>query len=142
MKMRVRVGNIEVDYEGAEAFLEKKLPDLVIQLSKLESGSQNGRRDGGHLHVGSGDSTTLARFLQKHTTGKNQLRKFLATAEWLHIRGTETLKTGDVAKALQNSHQSKLANPSDCLNKNVSKGYCEKSGDGFFVTDDGRKELG
>ena len=36
----------------------------------------------------------------------------------------------------------KLSNPSDSLNSNVGKGYCEKDGKHFFVTPEGRQSLG
>jgi len=65
----------------------------------------------------------------------------LATAEWLHRKGHKNITTRDVAKALQDNHQKRLGNPADCLNKNVSKGHCEKIGKEFFVTDDGRETL-
>jgi hypothetical protein len=44
--------------------------------------------------------------------------------------------------ALAKNHQKRLANAADCLNKNVAKGYCEKTADGFFITPDGLKHLG
>jgi hypothetical protein len=51
------------------------------------------------------------------------------------------MKTGDVTKALKGAHQSRIGNPADCLNQNVQKGYCEKDGGEFFVTDDGKQSL-
>jgi len=51
------------------------------------------------------------------------------------------LTTGDVSKALKDSNQSRLGNPSQCLNDNVSKGYCEKDGKQFFVTQEGKVSL-
>ncbi len=77
---------------------------------------------------------SLAKFLDQKNAAKKQVERFLATAEWLTIRGTAKMSTGDVTKALKDSHLPRLANPSDCLNKNVSKGYCEKDGRKFFVT--------
>jgi hypothetical protein len=37
-KMRIKVGQIEVDYEGTEEFLKKDLPALLLSVSKLFSG--------------------------------------------------------------------------------------------------------
>jgi hypothetical protein len=90
----------------------------------------------------SGNHVTLARFLQEKKAGSNQVKRFLATAEWLTARGNGKVRTGDVTKALKDSHQGRLSNPADCLNKNVAKGYCEKDGKQFFVTPEGRTSLG
>lgn len=140
-KIRARVGEVEVEYEGPEAFLDKKLPELISQLSKLSEAGRQPRGGKGKNGPNSEDPGSLASFLHAHDAGKNQLRRFLATAQWLHLKGTEKLKTGDVVKALKDNHQSRLANASDCLNKNVSKGLCEKDGTSFFVTPEGQQEL-
>ena len=71
----------------------------------------------------------------------SQTDKFLATALWLTNKGQINLKTGDVTKALRDSQQSRIGNPSDILNKNIRKGYCEKVNDGFFVTQEGKDYL-
>jgi hypothetical protein len=46
-----------------------------------------------------------------------------------------------VSKALNDANQKRLGNPAECLNQNVAKGYCEKDGKQFFVTDDGKSSL-
>ena len=71
-----------------------------------------------------------------------QVNRFLSTADWLRRRGNENLTTAAVTKALRDQKQKRLTNPSDCLNNNVSKGYCEKGGGGFFITPDGLTKLG
>ncbi|MGJ8629052.1 MAG: hypothetical protein ACSHXB_18990 [Sulfitobacter sp.] len=52
------------------------------------------------------------------------------------------MKTAEISKSLKDNQQSKLSNPSECLNKNVGKGFCEKTSEGFFVTPEGWAELG
>jgi hypothetical protein len=42
---------------------------------------------------------------------------------------------------LVDNQQKRLANPADCLNKNVSKGFCEKNDGGFYITPEGLKKL-
>ena len=84
---------------------------------------------------------TLPVFLNEKNATKNQLNKFLATAIWLHARGKKRLKTSDITSALKEAQQSRLGNPSDCLNKNVKKGYIEKDGNEFFVTSEGKTTL-
>jgi hypothetical protein len=48
----------------------------------------------------------------------------------------------DITKALSDNQQGKLGNPGDCLNKNVKKGFCEKEGKEFYVTEEGFTSLG
>ncbi len=142
-KIRIKVGEVEVEYEGAEAFLNKKLPELIGQLSKLAEHVPAAPSSGGQRHhPPRGTAGTLSSFLEAKSAKTNQLKRFLATSEWLHLRGTNRLKVGDIAKALKDNNQSRLSNPSDCLAKNVRKGHCEKDGREFFVTDDGRSALG
>ena len=85
---------------------------------------------------------TLAAFFKTANNVDSQGGKFLATAEWLHLKGGDTLKTSDVTRAISANRQSKLNNAADSLNQNVKKGFCEKSGQGFYVTDEGRQALG
>ena len=35
-KLRIRIGNVEVEYEGQESFLNKKLPELIANVAKIE----------------------------------------------------------------------------------------------------------
>lgn len=144
-KIRVRAGEVEVEYEGAESFLDKKLPELIAQLSALDANTRpDDVTDGGDRNkpAGGSDPGALGSFLRKYNASVNQMQRFLATSQWLHLRGSQTIKTSEVSKALQGNHQSRLGNPSEFLNKNVAKGFCEKSGSGFFVTEEGRAELG
>lgn len=83
----------------------------------------------------------LATFLKENKATSNQMRKFIATAVWLEAKGKNRLTTGDISKALTDSKQTRLGNPTDCLNKNVTKGFCEKVGKEFFVTEDGKNSL-
>lgn len=145
-KIKIKVGGVEVDYEGPEAFLNKKLPELITQLSslakKVPAGDEPDGGGGGTGGNGGGAVGTLASFLKVKKVGANQNKRFLATAEWLHRKGSKHVKTAEVTKALRDNRQSRLGNASQCLNSNVSSGHCEKVGKEFFVTDDGRASLG
>ena len=139
-KIRVKVGEIELDYEGPESFLDKKLPELISRLSQLaESPSMDPAKP--RARRAAGDPSTLASFLKASSVGTSQNKKFLATAEWLHRKGSARVKTGDVTKALKDNHQSRIGNASQCLSSNVTSGYCEKDGKQFYVTDEGRATL-
>ena len=136
-KIKIKVGGVEVDYEGPEAFLNKKLPELITQLSSLAK-KVPARVD----PDGGGATGTLASFLKVKKVGTNRTKRFLATAEWLHRKGSKYVKTVDVTKALRDNKQTKVGNSSQCLNTNVSSGYCEKVGNEFYVTEEGRDSLG
>ncbi|MFZ5739371.1 MAG: hypothetical protein ACOY6K_21085 [Pseudomonadota bacterium] len=86
---------------------------------------------------------SLATYIRAKGGDQSQIQRFLATAHWLESRGHEPLTASAVSKALSDHHQKRLANPADCLNKNVRKGLCEKSKkDGsFFITPEGLAAL-
>jgi hypothetical protein len=85
---------------------------------------------------------SLASYIKSKKAEKNQVRRFLVTAHWLLGRTTAALTASAVAKALLDNHQKRLANSADCLNKNVSKGFCEKTkGGAFFITPEGLETI-
>lgn len=85
---------------------------------------------------------SLASQIKAKRADKNQVLRFLATAQWLASRDEAPLTTTAVAKALSDHNQKRLSNPADCLNKNVGKGFCEKRKDGsFFITPEGLEAL-
>lgn len=141
IKFNIKVGNVEVEYEGPEAFVNKKLPELVgnmVKVAAVRVRKEEDKSDTG----GKRPQTTLPVFLKQTKGTSNQTRKFLATAVWLHSGGSRMLTTRDVSKTLKDTQQGKLGNPADCLNKNVGKGFCEKDGKQFYATGEGRKNLG
>ncbi len=90
-----------------------------------------------------GESTQpLASYIKAKNGDSTQTQRFLVTADWLRRRGNDNLTTAAVSKILRDQQQKKLGNPADCLNQNVTKGYCEKTGNGFFITPDGMSLLG
>jgi hypothetical protein len=148
-KVEIKIGNISFSGEGDQVWLAEQLKQVMetastagaIRNSESDvvtpSGTAGARtREGGH--VGS-----LASYLKTKDADSKQVRRFLATGRWLQLRGETTLTTSAVAKALADHHHKRLGNPSDCLNQNTSKGFCEKSKDGsFFITPDGLRDLG
>ncbi|WP_321476621.1 hypothetical protein [uncultured Paludibaculum sp.] len=143
-KIEVKFGNICFSGEGDSAWLES-------QLDKLLAAAVNGTEaPAAEVHHGAATRTgkagagagSLAAFLKAQKATTNQVRKFLATACWLSLKGENNLTTALVTKSLTDNRQLKLTNPADCLNQNVRKGYCEKQGKkGFFVTEEGTNSL-
>jgi hypothetical protein len=139
-KIRIKVGDIEIDFEGAESFLDKKLPELISRLSQM-SETRNGDPEKDKVRRPAGDPGTLAAFLRASKAGSTKTKRFLATAAWLHRKGSARIRTNDVTKALKDNSQSSVGNASQCLNDNVGRGHCEKDGKQFYVTDEGRATL-
>lgn len=145
-KIEIRVGEVSFSGEGEGKWLSEQLDKILKNLPDLAgivpaaSASSSGGADGGTS--GPKAKGTLAGFLKEKAATDNQIRKFLATAVWLHERTSKPrLATKDVIGALSDNHQKKLGNPADCLNQNVKKGFCEKDGKEFYVTDEGRGEF-
>ena len=152
-KIEIKVGSISFSGEGSGDWLSKqldevlaKIPELVAVAPQLNGENDN---DGGSTgNGGGGEHTgkafgTLAAYLKTTGSTANQVRKFLATAAWLHdSEKKKRLTTKEVSTALNSHSQGKLTNPANCLNQNVSKGLCVKDGRTFYVTPDGRTNLG
>jgi hypothetical protein len=143
-KVELGVGSIFFRGEGSESWLSTELDKAIQRIPDLAriapSPVANNAGAGGGAPQKSGG--TLAAFLKMKNATSNQNRKFLSAAVWLHDRDKkDRLTTGDVTKALSDNQQSRLGNASDCLNQNVGKGFCEKDGKGFYVTEEGRAEV-
>jgi hypothetical protein len=149
-KIDFKLGSLSFAGEGDENWLAKQLDKIlesartlapVVQKNVHETGDdQTGDGDGPLKGTTPGKIGTLAAFLKtKNATKPGQ--KFLATAEWSHLKGKPTLAAADVVKALRDNHQSRLSNPAVFLSQNIARGYCDKNGDQFFVTDEGRASL-
>lgn len=143
-KIQISVGAIAFSGEGTEDWLEKQLDKLLASAPTLASihPSTDAASANGETTEVAKDVGTLASFLQKKNATLSQVKRFLATAEWLHKKGRHRLQTKDITAALSKANQKRLGNPADCLNKNVAKGHCEKEGSDFYVTPDGRTSLG
>ena len=149
-KIEFTLGSIRFSGEGDETWVSEQLdkilekaPDLIKIAPEIQAITQPAPVVSPQVSASSDDaisSQTLQNFLRAKDA-RSGLRKFLATAIWLHAKGNPRLATADVSKVLRDTSQSRLANASDCLTKNVSKGYIEKQGRQFFVTDEGRESL-
>lgn len=149
-KIEIKVGAFSFTGDGTEKWLSGELDKLLAKLPELvdiappENGGDAGEAAGaGTKGKKTTKHGTLAAFLRDKGATDNRVKKFLATAVWLHATtGQNRLTTGEVKKALKNANQPKINNPSDALNQNVTKGHAEKDGGGFFITDPGRAALG
>ena len=144
-KIELKIGGLAFSGDADAAWLEKQL-DKLLDFAKSADVDQNVESADAETEAKPGERTgkrgTLSGFLRSHNATSNQVRKFLATAVWLTLDGKKRLSTGDVTKALSANHQGKLRNASDCLNRNVKQGRCEKEGKQFYVTEDGFQDIG
>jgi hypothetical protein len=148
-KIEIKVGGVTFSGEGSETWLSSQLDKILKHLQDLvnvapadpAAAANNGGTGTGA--EGKKARGTLAVFLATKNAKANQTRKFLASAVWLHDGGgKKRLGTTDVVKALSDNNQGKLTNPSQCLTSNVTQGFCERDGRQFYVTDEGRTEIG
>jgi len=148
-KIQIKVGSVEFVAEGDPAWITKEVDKFIKEvpgLSKISppSGGNLGG-GGGHAPMGTDAviaSKPLATFLKERDATVTQVKKFLVTAVWLEAKGKGRLTTSNVTEALSAANQSRLGNAADCLNQNVGKGFCEKEGTQFYVTQEGRDSLG
>ncbi|HSY48718.1 MAG TPA: hypothetical protein VLC46_07905 [Thermoanaerobaculia bacterium] len=145
-KIQIAVGSISFSGEGEQKWLAEQFDKLLEKAASLAAIAPEAEEPGDDEEAPNKQGSrrpagTLASFLTSTGAGNNQVKRFLATAEWLHRKGDKKVNAKLVAKALQDNHQKRLGNPADCLNKNVSKGHCEKVDNWFYVTDDGRRTL-
>jgi hypothetical protein len=150
-KIHFKLGGIEFEGEGEKDWIAQQLDKILEKAPKLVAlapiGGTGGGSGGGRTPMGPDPqdpqiaAKTLAVFLKEKNATRNQVKKCLATAIWLEAKGKQRMTTSDVTKALKDSNQTRLSNASDCLNQNVTKGYCEKDGKEFFVTDEGKSSL-
>ena len=149
-KIQFTLGTITFSGEGEETWVSDQLDKILQKAPDLIKIAPQAQPIHYPTSIPSGDrpassydaisSQTLPNFLRVKDTA-TQPKKFLATAIWLHAKGTPRLSTPDVNKALRDCSQSRLANASDCLNRNVSQGHIEKEGRQFFVTEEGKQSL-
>ena len=149
VKIEIKIGEIQFSGEGSPSWLEKQLDkilsksDMFLKLSSsLTNKSVPVMALSNDLKNNEIVTQALGTFLKNKNATSNQTLKFLVTSIWLEAKGKNRLKTSDVTDALKKANQSKLGNASECLNKNLSKGFCEKDGNDFYITDEGRSSLG
>lgn len=149
-KIGFAFGSLSFSGEGEETWLAAQLDKVIDAAPKLsqlrppaphDSGAN--ARKGPDAAVGESFTDSLASYIKEKGGDSNQVKRFLATADWLRRRGSEQLASAMVTKALSDNQQKRLSNPADCLNQNVGKGFCEKGSDRtFFITPSGMEELG
>jgi hypothetical protein len=152
-KIEIQIGEVRFSGEGEQEWLTLQLDKILdkakdlIELSPQPAAIQNNGPQTPHQAADFSNSPvanqSLASFLKSKNATTAQVDKFLATAIWVEAKENKIrLKTADISSALSKASQTKLNNPADKLNQNVSKGFCEKEGKEFFVTQEGKTKMG
>jgi len=151
-KIEIKVGAISLSGEGDADWLSKqldklleKIPELAkISVSDIEEEVEAPKSVGRHPTTDRAKAVgTLASFLKEKKATSIQARKFLATALWLQeTQNLKRINTGLVTKALSDHNQGKLTNASQCLINNATSGWLVREGKQFYISDEGRTELG
>ncbi|MYB16690.1 MAG: hypothetical protein F4X41_06605 [Chloroflexi bacterium] len=143
-KISLKVGDVSFEGEGGQSWLDQQVASLIdaIGSGRIRSNNPIAPESSNEPKAADQFTESLASYLRSKGGDSVQIQRFLATAAWLSKRGQSTLTTRDVSHALRENQQKRLGNAADSLNKNVSKGFCEKSSNGFFITPDGWAHLG
>ncbi len=147
-KIEFSMGGISFVGEGETKWVSGQLDKILAKIPELmkiapQESPPKGAGAQGAPPMGKDSKIpkkTLPAFLREKSP-RSQTKKFLATAVWLEAEGARRISTRNVIQALSMSQQSKLANASRCLGENVAKGWCEKDGKQFFVTQEGKASL-
>lgn len=148
-KIEIKMGEFSFCGEGEQQWLSEELAKILEKAEKIIELSDGLAKPSDVASTAAVSPITsalagkpLAVYLKDVNATTQQNLKFLATANWLRsTKGMNRLSTSDVSKALKDANQTKLGNPAECLNQNVSKGLCEKDGKQFFVTQHGQDSL-
>ena len=143
-KIELTIGNVHFAGEGDQEWLDRQMDKLIdtVGRDQISSSSDDDPLMPMPTTQESVTPGSLVSYLRAKGGETVQVQRFLATAAWLYHRGSKDLTTSTVTKALRDNQQKRLGNPSDCLNKNVTRGFCEKISGGFFITPDGWRQLG
>lgn len=156
-KVEIKIGGVSFSGKGEQEWLSQQLDKILDKAEELielspapinpsASVAQVSQTIEGpavsppsNLNIA---NQTLVTFLKSKNATTAQVDKFLATAIWVGEKESkQRLKTADVASALKKANQNKINNPSETLNQNISKGFCEKDDKDFFVTQEGKEHM-
>ena len=141
-KIEIKIGELHFSAEAEQQWVASQLDKIIAKADVLgKLAEKHEPVGGGGGAIKPGNVPALGTFLTNKNATTNQVRKFLAAAGWLYLKGKIQTSTKEVAATLKDNHQNRLSNASQCLNENVKQGLCEKSDSGFFVTPEGLKAL-
>jgi len=149
-RIEFKIGNIEFVGEGEQEWVTEQLDKVLEHIPQLANVSKKNvpkstLKETSTVKIIENTeqpiTENLSTFLRKRDAIDKQRRRFLGTAVWLQLKGQQIIKTKEVTDALRAARQVKITNPSHQLNQNISQGYCQKEGRGFYVTPQGVENI-
>ncbi len=144
VKVEFSIGEMKFSGEGDKEWFSEQLDKILSKVGAIDA---RPTAPSSPVSVSSAQAELapvkpLPSFLEDTGSKVSQVRKFLACALWIQMKhGRNRVTTREVTVALREASQSRLGNPADCLRLNVGKGFCEKVGSEFYITEDGRKSI-
>lgn len=146
-KIRIKIGPIEVEYEGSESFLKEELPDLLTTVSDLYTKSNlSGVRIPGGAEEPSADAPSLAPPGVQGTTGtlaaKLQVKSgpellLAGAARLTFVSGKETFSRQQIIDEMKSASayykKSYLNNLSKYLNSLIKDGKLLEPSQGMYA---------
>jgi hypothetical protein len=142
-KLRIRIGEVEIDYEGTEEFLKQELPQLLktaMELHRASGGSSSGASDE------SEGGAAAARKVAYHTTRsiaaklgvKSGSELLIAAAAHLAlVKGTETFTRQELLSEMQSATSYYKSSYSPNLTKYIKtalkKGLLAENGKNLYA---------
>ncbi len=148
--IKFKIGNIEFVGKGEQSWVTEQLDKVLERIPSLATESKKStpkvvvettQVDKVTPKIDASNLENLSTFLRKRDAIDKQRRRFLGTAVWLQLKGQQMIKTKEVTDALRAARQIKITNPSHQLNQNISQGFCQKEGQGFYVTPQGVENI-
>ena len=149
-RIKFKIGNIEFVGKGEQSWVTEQLDKVLERIPSLATESKKSTPKAvvetpqvvkTTPKVDASNLENLSTFLRKRDAIDKQRRRFLGTAVWLQLKGQQMIKTKEVTDALRAARQIKITNPSHQLNQNISQGFCQKEGQGFYVTPQGVENI-
>lgn len=145
--MRVRVGEGELEVTGPSDFVEKKIAEFLEQQKSIPAASAaKSLPYVGQTSPKSVKGISLAQFFKK-AAPKSDVVRILAAGYFLEkYKNEEKFTAAEVAQTIRSSKTPPPKNSSDCVSKNIRKGYMMASGDkegkmAFVLTTDGEEAI-
>lgn len=147
--MRVRIGDNELEVTGPSDFVEKKIAEFREQQKSNPAAStpkQSLHHTSQILHTGTTKGMSVAQFFKK-VAPKSDIDRVLAAGFFLEkFKDEEKFIAAEIAQTIRDSKTPPPKNPSDCVSKNIKKGYMMAAGDkdgkmAFVLTTDGEEAI-
>lgn len=146
--MRVRIGDNELEVTGPIDFVEKKIAEFREQQKTIHPLSPSTT----HLNPPTQPSPisvkgmSVAQFFKK-ISPKSDIDRTLAAGYYLEkMKNEEKFTSIEVSETIRSAKTTPPKNPSDCVSKNIRKGYMMAAGDkdgkmAFVLTSDGEEAI-